>query len=59
LDGPASISCYRDGTIMYQRYYVNDKKHRTDGPAEITYCPDGKVICQSYYVNGKKTILLE
>ncbi len=45
---------YKDGSIGYERYCLNDKLHREDGPAYIGYNKDGSIRYEMYYLNGKQ-----
>ncbi len=45
---------YKDGSIRFERYYLDDKRHREDGPARIDYNKDGSIHYESYYLNDKE-----
>ena len=53
-DGPAIISYYKDGSVYYKEYFINDKRHRTDGSAYIRYYEDGSIWNEAYYINDKR-----
>ena len=49
-----SVTYYTDGSIRYEEWYRNGKRHREDGPAWIRYLPDGSVAYDTWYQNGKR-----
>ena len=52
-DGPA-VSVYNpDGSILIERWYINNLLHRIDGPAEIWYNQDTSMGMKYWYINGK------
>jgi len=48
------VDYYEDGSISYEAYYLNDKRHRIDGPAYISYYENGSISYEAYYLNDKK-----
>ena len=44
---------YKDGSISDEKWYINDKLHRTDGPAVIYYYENGSIYSEEWWVNGK------
>lgn len=37
VGGPALIVCYDNGSVKFEKYYINGIQHRKDGPALIDY----------------------
>ena len=51
---PECKKYYRyDGNIKEERWFLNDKRHRTDGPAVIYYWENGSVSYEHWCFNGK------
>ena len=43
-----------DGSVWYERYFIDGKLHRVDGPACIGYDEDGSVWQEYYYIDDKE-----
>lgn len=48
------IEHYSTGELLSERWYVNNRLHRTDGPAAIWYYNSGKVYVAYWFLNGKR-----
>jgi antitoxin component YwqK of YwqJK toxin-antitoxin module len=44
---------YKNGSIRYERWRVNNELHRLDGQASIWYYINGSIMSERWYVNGK------
>ena len=57
LEGPATISRYRNGKISSESWFKNDLCHREDGAAVTVFGYDSNgrqfIIYEGYYLNGK------
>ena len=47
------IEHYSTGELFSERWFVNDRLHRTDGPAIIHYYPTGEVKFADWFLNGR------
>jgi len=47
------LTCYKNGSFMYESYFLNDLYHREDGPAYTIYSPSGEIIRETYFLHGK------
>ena len=52
-DKPTVVKRYDDGTVEWEAWRVDNKRHRTDGPAVVWYHPDGTVWSEAWYVGNK------
>ena len=42
-----------DGSVSYEEWLVEGRRHRTDGPAYVCYYEDRNLEYEAWYVNGK------
>lgn len=52
-EGPCVISCYPDGTLKEECWYLNNMLHRNSGPALLKYSEQGELKEKGWYHNGK------
>ena len=43
-----------DGSVGYEEWCIDGRRHRADGPAWIGYNEDGSVGSERWYVDGKQ-----
>lgn len=53
-DGPAHIKYSKDGLIIFEAYWVNNKLHREDGPAFASSLLFSSIEIEEYRINGKR-----
>ena len=45
---------HNNGSVSYEAWHVNGRRHRADGPAEIWYNDDGSVMYEEWWIDGRK-----
>ena len=48
------IQYYKNGQIYAERYFLNDKFHKTNGPALVSYYENGQIKLAEYWIEGKR-----